>query len=302
LDGGADNDFLSGWSGNDHLLGGEGNDTLKGGWGRDTLDGGTGADFVDGGRGRDTILLTDGGDDVWGAGLFAFNEFGLFSDGVTLLSQAIDGLTQNHDIIDGGRGRDTIEGTDDGDALILNVTGIPIAGGDDTKDRIVDIEVFDLGGGNDVLNLTFGSTDYDENVTAIGGAGDDALWTSIGDDTLIGGEGRDELFGAQGDDVLSANNDDGSADGEDDLFEFSDIDGNGTDRITDFQAVEDKVVLIGFGANGDDIGDLSIIFDGTDSTVSLTDDFSTTFIIEGVDATGFTVGAAGSATDEFWSV
>jgi Ca2+-binding RTX toxin-like protein len=78
---------------------------------------------------------------------------------------------------------------------------------------------FELGAGDDVLDLTVRSTDashaYALDVTALGGAGNDALWTGGGADLVYGDAvnlvnvvaGADRLHGGDGGDVLYGDSD-----------------------------------------------------------------------------------------------
>mgnify|MGYP001167335977 CR=1 FL=1 len=70
--------------------------------------------------------------------------------------------------------------------------------------RFVGITLFDLGAGNDLLDLTVrpvnAASAYTTDVTAYGGAGDDVIWGGDGRDTLYGDVS--ELSGQGGDDVV----------------------------------------------------------------------------------------------------
>ncbi|MCA9033228.1 MAG: hypothetical protein KDA66_20585, partial [Planctomycetaceae bacterium] len=85
LIGGLMNDYLNGGNGNDRLMGMMGNDRLVGGYGRDILMGGDGNDGLYG-DGGDDVLMGEAGND-W-----------LYSG------------TGSHDVMDGGLGRDVING------------------------------------------------------------------------------------------------------------------------------------------------------------------------------------------------
>ena len=139
------------------------------------------------------------------------------------LSVALNGtFNVNTETYDGQGGRDFLFGTDFSDVLIMDAaTPTPV---------VVDIEVFVLGDGDDVLDLsslTFNLGD----TSVIGGADDDIVWANRGDDFLRGDEGNDVLDGGPGnDDIL------GGADN--DVIHFAlgygidDIDGGtGTDEI-----------------------------------------------------------------------
>lgn len=69
------------------------------------------------------------------------------------------------------------------------------------------IEVFDLRGGDDILNLTHNESGTDPNaygvgVTVYGGSGSDRIAVSTGNDLVFGGSGSDTIFGGGGTDVL----------------------------------------------------------------------------------------------------
>ena len=83
-------------------------------------------------------------------------------------------------------------------------------------------------GGHDWLNGGLG------NDKLYGGDGNDVLFGDLGNDTLSGGNGKDILFGGLGDDTLS-----GGAGA--DIFHFGRFEGS--DTITDFNTVEDRLVL-----------------------------------------------------------
>lgn len=84
------------------------------------------------------------------------------------------------------------------------------------------------GTGNDNLKGDFG------NDTLIGGTGDDRLMGDSGDDVLNGGSGRDRLDGGAGNDDLRGG-------GGRDLFIFRE--GDGTDRVLDFELGVDRIDL-----------------------------------------------------------
>jgi Ca2+-binding RTX toxin-like protein len=113
-------------------------------------------------------------------------------------------------------------------------------------------------GGNDVM---FGGKKTD---VLVGGSGDDVMFGLGGDDGLFGGAGNDVMFGGEGADILrgGAGNDRMFGDhGKDELtggvgddilsggagadrFMFNpNRPGEGADRIVDFNASQDKIVL-----------------------------------------------------------
>jgi Ca2+-binding RTX toxin-like protein len=96
------------------------------------------------------------------------------------------------------------------------------------------------GAGNDYL---FGGSGNDRlfggqgNDILLGGTGNDMLWGGVGNDRLYGETGDDRLTGGIGDDVLY-----GGA-GADKFYFNPNRPGEGADRIADFDATTDKVVL-----------------------------------------------------------
>ena len=160
--------------------------------------------------------------------------------------------TDGFDLFVGGSGMDEMYGGGDGDIL-------------------------DAGAGNDKL---YGGAGYD---LLIGGAGVDELHGGEGNDTLDGGTGNDTLHGEAGNDTL-----DGSG-GEDiivgglgndtlwgdrcagqsvDTFVFGV--GHGDDTIKDFADGMDRIDLSAFEGI-DDLADLSIMQEGGDVVIDLTD-------------------------------
>ena len=133
------------------------------------------------------------------------------------------------DII-GTEGADTLFGTNDGELI----NGL---GGDD---------VISASDGDDLL---------------IGGAGADTLGAGAGDDSVLGNKGGDLIFAYDGDDMVDAglgNDIVYSGEGSDTLFggqgadsfvfELEDFEDGSTDVISDFELGEDKLVILGLGA------------------------------------------------------
>src|SRR5215471_10712967 len=101
LSGGNGNDVLTGGAGADQLFGGNGNDTLNGGRGNDTLFGGNGNDILIGDPGDDTLNGGNGDDTfIWNPG---------------------DG----NDVVDGGRGFDTLDfrGANRSETIVISASG-----------------------------------------------------------------------------------------------------------------------------------------------------------------------------------
>jgi len=103
-------------------------------------------------------------------------------------------------------------GTTSGLSVDHSSTRARLYNSNDANDR--DFEVFDLRGGNDILNLTYRNAgsgnpgDYDGSVTVYGGSGNDILALSYGADLVYGGTGSDTIYGGGGLDRLWG--DDGS--------------------------------------------------------------------------------------------
>jgi Ca2+-binding RTX toxin-like protein len=214
LFGGFDDDKLWGGNGDDLLDGGadNGSDSLEGGAGADELRGGAGNDELYGGNGDDTL---DGGDD----------DDEMFGHGGNDIMEG--GTDSGADTLDGGSGNDTIDGGD-GNDFLKGATGQDSVVGGNGDDTIWG------GNDNDVLRGNLG------NDRMIGGNGDDTVDGGYGDDRLYGGSGYDRLFGGNdaGSDTLS---------GQDgiDHFVFNATSAFGDDVITDFDAANEIIQIMG---------------------------------------------------------
>lgn len=155
------------------------------------ITGTSGADLLQGGAGDDTLNWSVDG--VWSSNYSAYN-------GDTGDLENIGGKSQSWDVYDGGDGTDTLLGTDGADAMFLGATNLPYNSG--RTGRISNIEIVDLGAGDDVLDMNHPTFHYTDDITVLGGEGDDVIWTDQGNDTLIGGAGNDSFYGGAGDDVL----------------------------------------------------------------------------------------------------
>jgi Ca2+-binding RTX toxin-like protein len=176
-----------------------GNDTLVGGMGADSLVAGGGADRVLGGGGDDIIVYNA---DVpqWTSGFGALN-VGSPTIAGTNEFVSIQNKARSYDAFDGGEGRDTMVMTSGGDALFLDDT-FSSHPGVSTEARVLGIELFEAGSGDDVIDLTSKRAAYTTSATMNGGAGDDVLWAGDAADRLDGGEGNDNLWGGGGSDSL----------------------------------------------------------------------------------------------------
>jgi len=138
-------DWLLGNVGADTLLGGDDNDRLEGAAAGDRLDGGAGNDLLDGGIGNDTLLGGSGNDTIHdGAGSDSIDGGG--GDDLIDLSRAqvsrIDTPVIDHITVNAGDGNDTVR-------LIQDWSTPP------TSLPALDIATFDLGAGDDVLEIGF---------------------------------------------------------------------------------------------------------------------------------------------------
>ena len=191
LFGGADNDVLTAGSGADQLFGQAGNDTLNGRDGVDLLFGGTENDVLTGGDGDDQAFGEAGNDRmIWNPG-------------------------EDTDLNEGGAGTDTVE-VNGGGVERFSIT----ANGSRVRfDRVnpapfaIDIGssenlVLNAGAGDDIVDAGTGLAALIK-LTVDGGAGNDRIGGSDGDDILLGGDGNDRIDGQNGDDVafLGAGND-----------------------------------------------------------------------------------------------
>jgi Ca2+-binding RTX toxin-like protein len=189
------NDTLKGSHTADIIFGQDGDDIVIGGVGSDTLNGGPGSDWLQGGIGEDTLVFSD--DATWSSHFLAYNAGSPGQRG-TGERISITNMQRSHDLFDGGEGQDTIQGSDDNDAIFLHDTFSPLPNG--TGPRIKNVERFDMGSGDDIVDLT-SPTHSLGNVILNGDAGNDVLWGSSGNDLLNGGQGNDRLSGGTGNDT-----------------------------------------------------------------------------------------------------
>ncbi|MDP3415524.1 hypothetical protein [Falsiroseomonas sp.] len=281
LDGGSDNDTLYAGGGNDVLIGGAGDDLMNGEAGNDTLIGGAGADTMIGGAGIDTadysasmgvIVALDGsvaGTSDAAGDVFASleNLVGSATGADHLIGDAgnnrLDGLAGN-DTLDGGFGADTMVGGTGNDLYIVDQSGdLVLEQAGQGMDTVRTSISYRLGAhvenliaadgatagltliGNTLGNLITGGRGHD---LIRGGGGNDWLSGSDGNDSLVGGAGDDTLAGGRGNDRLTGNQ------GRDSfLFDTLPSSSGNLDRIVDFAAAEDMVLLenaiyLGLGA------------------------------------------------------
>ncbi len=195
ITGGAAADTLNGTNADETLSGGAGDDRLFGGAGNDTLGGGLGTDLLDAGSGDDVLLF--GADAQW-LGNAVTPAGGLPGAGGSALPADLNHLGRSWDVFIGGAGRDTLMGTAQADAILLDDAASPAA---TAGPRLVGIEVINAGDGDDVVDLSGNRFAYSD-ITIDGGNGNDLIWSSAGNDTLFGGAGNDTLNAGAGNDTL----------------------------------------------------------------------------------------------------
>ncbi len=270
LYGDAGNDIVTGGAGDDYIEGNDGNDTLSGNDGDDVLVGGEGNDNLNGGLGVDLLYAEAGDDQLFYTADQIIDNTGFFVPvtGNWIVSSAVDGIDNldaidvasstspiynlSTDLFDGGAGNDTLTLTAGNDVLINDTIFDPSNPGVPIASLVSGIEIFELGAGNDILDLrnaTFLSGDVlvnagDGNDAVWGNEGNDILNGNAGNDLLSGGAGDDELYGGAGNDMLHG------GDGNDFLSGGTGIDllfgGDGDDF---FQATQDAIWQ-GFASTG----------------------------------------------------
>jgi Ca2+-binding RTX toxin-like protein len=251
-----------------------GNDTMVGGMGADSLVAGGGTDRVLGGGGDDIIVYNA---DVpqWTSGFGALN-VGSPTIAGTNEFVSIQNKARSYDAFDGGDGRDTMVMTSGGDAFFLD-DSYSSHPGVSTEARVLGVELFEAGSGDDVIDLTSKRAAYTTSATMNGGDGNDVLWSGDAADRLDGGEGNDNLWGGGGSDSLLGGAGADKLDGSigNDVLEGgagadSLIGGAGADRfVYRIDAVGAGDVIADFGA-GDvlDVSQLLVSLGGTTETAS----------------------------------
>ncbi len=183
--------------------------------------------------------------------------------------QAISGATgSSYEITD----------ADGGSALTVSVTFTDDIGNDESLDsNSIEIDAVVTGeeiNGNRRGNRLEG-TDADSDINGKGGR--DKLYGKGGDDTLNGGAGHDKLFGGKGDDelnggagrdVLRGNKGDDTLDGGAGADKFIFSRGDGSDKINNFNALDDKIII---KRGASDFSDLDISQSGSDVEISFKD-------------------------------
>lgn len=176
---------LEGCSGGETIVGTSANEVLNGTPCADDITGGGGSDQLLGNGGNDTLRVHYW-DDCW------------TGSETSAAGLALAGAIRTFDVFNGGDGADTLIGTQDGDAILLEdeISQRPAG---TSGARIIGVETINAGDGDDIVDLSSDLYTYGP-VTIDGGADDDTLWANSGNDVLLGGTGNDWLIGDAGND------------------------------------------------------------------------------------------------------
>ena len=204
INGSGFDDVITGGLANENVTANEGNDTVRTGRGNDMLDGGAGNDRLYGQLGSDSLFGGTGDDRLFG-GYGADTLLGEYGNDILFGNKGNDRL-------EGGLGKDTLNGQKGSDTLL----------GQQGNDKLTG------GLGNDQIK---------------GGLNNDKLFGQQGADTLFGGSGRDRLFGGTGDDVLNGGKGIDYLKGGAGRDTFVFRQGDGADRVQDFQHGIDTLSL-----------------------------------------------------------
>ena len=279
-DGGAGNDILRGLAGDDTLNGGDLSDQLFGGDNNDTLSGDAGGDLLYGEAGTDTLNGGDGADKLFGG---AGNDQLNGGTGNDRMDGEADVDTLNggagNDYLDGGAGADTLSGGTENDVYIVDNAGDQtlenVGEGYDIVRTALDgwvlsanVEALELqgsadidGSGNGAANNLQGNAGSN---TLSGLAGVDTINGNDGDDFIIGGEGNDLLRGGLGADTFVVAHAFGSSLETDQIYDFSDAEGD----IMDFSGAFAGTLSI-VGSFSKTAGEMTLTFAGGVTTVRL---------------------------------
>lgn len=176
IQGGSDNDLLTGDSHANHLIGNAGNDTISGGGGNDTITGGAGDDSLDGGDGDDLFIqaafhntdFIDGGngtntvDYTMDSAIIFSTKLGTVNDGLST-----DTLVNIDRIIGSSNNNDVLDASGETSAVTINLTFHTASG---LTSGVTLIEGFEHVKGSDFNDTITGSSSHE---TLEGGLGDD---------------------------------------------------------------------------------------------------------------------------------
>jgi Ca2+-binding RTX toxin-like protein len=241
IDGGTHEDRLDGGDGNDVLLGGVGRDVLYGGNGDDTSNGGDNADYIWDLWGQNT-LIGGGGDDRLITNQFSDADGGTGKDTLVLKFDGAPhaGTAQ----FDGGYDPDTLLiNNDDGGMAYAYITQTGVGSGTmGQQSDIVNSDYWERSEAGtfsrvEAVEVTPGSQLYFEGRFGEGQAAAQAL-------SIKGGDSRDFISLGLDNETVHLGH------GADSVY-ASGFTGQtlGTDRITDFNAGEGDLLLLGWGSN-----------------------------------------------------
>lgn len=209
LSGGAGSDLLSGDGGHDWIHGGAGHDTLWAGsadsdiYGRDRIWGGSGNDEIHGSNGANRLFGEAGDDTLHGGDDDQTSDSdrleGGDGDDLLVSGQTVEPTPETlslGDLLDGGRGADTLLGGTAEDTLLGGEGNDSLSGGAGN----------DLLSGEDGTDTIYGGGGNDTITT--GGVGrpnhaPDYAFGEAGDDLITGGNYRSFLSGGAGNDTLN---------------------------------------------------------------------------------------------------
>ena len=152
--------------------------------------------MLSGGAGDDTFIYVR--DDVWGGGARRVNvgSPGAPGSGESVL---LNGRNRSFDLFDGGTGADSCSAR----AATTRSCSMTCSARLPGRARgFASIETILAGGGNDFVDLTSRAFAYGD-IAVEGGAGNDIIWSSAGNDVLRGGAGNDRIHAGAGDDLVS---------------------------------------------------------------------------------------------------
>ncbi|MFZ4553939.1 MAG: hypothetical protein ACOYNQ_05275 [Burkholderiales bacterium] len=221
----------------------------------------TSAVYLDGGSGNDTLVGGDGNDTIVGGAGARDSLVG--GDGEERFVYTVSEFVST----------ETVDGGTDTDTLVFTNAGAIDANGFVNKSRIERIELSGLGNtltlgfaatnaledltviggaGNDIVN----GLDFGESFTVDGGAGNDSVVGSSTDDSLVGGEGEDTISGRNGSDTIDggAGNDVLEGGLDDDVFtggagnDVIDL-GGGVNSVLDAGDGDDSIVAAAGSTN-----------------------------------------------------
>ncbi|WP_373480590.1 beta strand repeat-containing protein, partial [Geminocystis sp.] len=243
------------------------NNSITGNSGNNTLNGEVGADTLNGGNGNDTYIVDNLGDKITealNAGTDLVKSIITYTLGANLENLTLTGITNingtgntlnnlitgniGNNTLNGGGGNDTLIGDNGNDTYIIDNLGNLVTEALNAGTDLVNSTVSYTLGVN-LENLTLTSTG---NINGIGNSfknritgnsGNNILNGGIGNDTLIGGIGNDTLIGGSGNDTLTGNI-------GNDFFRFNST-SEKVDRITDFNVINDTILVSLSGFGGD---------------------------------------------------